>query len=338
MALPQQALRTMHLFAGAGGSILADLLTSHTPVCAVEIEEYCRAVLLARQRDGILPRFPIWDDVCTFDGLPWRGGVEVIAGGFPCQDISIAGKGAGIEGNRSGLWGEMARIIGEVRPPYVFVENTPALTFRGLGRVIGDLSEMGYGARWGVVGADDAGAPHIRKRIWILACDPDGDGKSTGTFNAKMAELSQPMANANREQDDSERRPDKSRRDTLGWEQQTPPERQACHHGVSRQGEAYSEMADSASGRLQGQRAENDLPKGRQDEGRPAMLRSGARVAWWDQDPAEGGNEAVGKLDRVAHGMAHRVDRLKAIGNGQVPQVARIAWDILSDLTKPNRR
>ena len=298
----------MHLFAGAGGSILADLLTGHTPVCAVEIEEYCRAVLLARQRDGILPRFPIWDDVCTFDGLPWRGGVEVIAGGFPCQDISIAGKGAGIEGNRSGLWGEMARIIGEVRPPYVFVENTPALTFRGLGRVIGDLSEMGYGARWGVVGADDAGAPHIRKRIWILA-------------------------HANREQDDSERRPDKFRRDTMGWEAETSPERQACHHGVGRQGEAYGEMADSASGRLQGQRAE-DLPKGRQDEGRQAMLRSGARVAWWDQDPAEGGNEAGGKLDRVAHGMAHRVDRLKAIGNGQVPQVARIAWDILSDLTE----
>jgi DNA (cytosine-5)-methyltransferase 1 len=206
-----------------------------------------------------LPRFPIWDDVCTFDGLPWRGGVEVIAGGFPCQDISIAGKGAGIEGNRSGLWGEMARIIGEVRPPYVFVENTPALTFRGLGRVIGDLSEMGYGARWGVVGADDAGAPHIRKRIWILA-----------------------VSNAQR---------------------------------------------------LQGQRADS-CPKGRQDEGRQAGLCRGAGVAWWDQDPAEGGNEAVGKLDRVAHGMAHRVDRLKAIGNGQVPQVARIAWDILSDLTE----
>jgi hypothetical protein len=88
-------MNELHLFAGAGGGILGGILLGHTPVCAVEIEPYCRKVLLQRQRDGILPKFPIWDDVTTFDGTPWRGKVDVVCGGFPCQDISIAGGGAG---------------------------------------------------------------------------------------------------------------------------------------------------------------------------------------------------------------------------------------------------
>jgi DNA (cytosine-5)-methyltransferase 1 len=162
-------LRELHLFAGAGGGILGGMLLGHTCVCAVELEPYCRRVLLQRQRDGILPRFPIWDDVRTFDGKPWRGRVDVVCGGFPCQDISTAGKGAGIDGEQSGLWSEFARIIGEVRPRFVFVENSPALASRGLGRVLGDLSALGFDAEWGVVSAAAAGFPHQRQRIWILA-------------------------------------------------------------------------------------------------------------------------------------------------------------------------
>lgn len=159
----------MHLFSGAGGGILADLLLGHQPVCAVEINEYCHQVLSARQKDGCLPWFPIFADVTQFDGRPWRGIVDVVSGGFPCQDISAAGKGAGIDGERSGLWGQMARIVGEVRPRFVFVENSPLLVGRGLVRVLADLAAMGFDARWGVLGADDAGAPHKRDRIWIVA-------------------------------------------------------------------------------------------------------------------------------------------------------------------------
>jgi site-specific DNA-cytosine methylase len=173
-------LNELALFAGAGGGILGGLLSGWRTVAAVEIDPYCREVLLRRQLDGCLPRFPIWDDVRTFDGKPWRGLVDVVSGGFPCQDISCAGKGAGLDGDRSGLWSEFARIIREVRPRFVFVENSPMLTSRGLGRVLGDLAEMGLDARWGVLGADDAGAPHLRKRIWIVgsrgAPDPLGDG------------------------------------------------------------------------------------------------------------------------------------------------------------------
>jgi DNA (cytosine-5)-methyltransferase 1 len=97
------------------------------------------------------------------------GGVEVICGGFPCQDISVAGKGAGIEGERSGLWAEYRRIIGEVRPRYVIVENVAALLGRGLGRVLGDLATLGYDAEWHCIPASAVGAPHRRDRIWIVA-------------------------------------------------------------------------------------------------------------------------------------------------------------------------
>lgn len=163
-------MNELHLFAGAGGGILGGLLLGHRPVCAVEIEPACREILLARQRDGLLPRFPIWDDITTFDARPWRGRIDTVCGGFPCQDISTAGgpNRAGIQGARSGLWGHMARVVREVGAREVFVENSPALTFRGLGIVLGDLAAMGFNARWGVYSGGDVGARHQRERIWIL--------------------------------------------------------------------------------------------------------------------------------------------------------------------------
>lgn len=151
-------MNELHLFAGAGGGILGSELFGIRTICAVELEPYPASVLLARQNDGLLPPFPVWDDVCTFDGRPWRGLVDVVSGGFPCQDISAAGKGAGIDGARSGLWREMHRIINEVRPEFAFLENSPLLVGRGLARVLGDLSEIGYDAEWLVLGADDVGA------------------------------------------------------------------------------------------------------------------------------------------------------------------------------------
>ena len=162
-------MNELALFAGAGGGILAGHLLGWRTVAAVEIEDYPRRVLLQRQADGFLPRFPIWDDIRTFDGKPWRGKVDVVTGGFPCQDISAAGKGVGLDGERSGLWGEMARVICEVRPSYAFIENSPMLTIRGLDRVLCDLAKMGFDAQWGVLGAADVGAKHQRDRIWFVA-------------------------------------------------------------------------------------------------------------------------------------------------------------------------
>jgi len=162
-------MNELAIFAGAGGGILGGKLLGWRTVCAVEWEPYAAGVLVARQNDKILEHFPIWDDVRTFDGKPWRGIVDVVSGGFPCQDISVAGKGSGIDGERSGMWKHMARVVCEVRPEWVFVENSPMLVSRGLGTVLRDLAEIGFDAAWTVLSAAELGAPHLRERIWIVA-------------------------------------------------------------------------------------------------------------------------------------------------------------------------
>ena len=162
-------MNELALFAGCGGGILGGKLLGWRTVCAVEFNTYRARRLMQRQNEGFLPPFPIWDDVRSFDGRSWSGVVDVVSGGFPCQDISAIGTGDGLDGERSGLWREMARIVGEVRPRFVFVENSPMLTIRGLGTVLGDLAAMGFDARWGVLGAGHAGLDHKRERIWIVA-------------------------------------------------------------------------------------------------------------------------------------------------------------------------
>ena len=168
-------MNELALFAGAGGGILGGHLLGWRCVCAVEYEPFQSCVLMQRQNDGVLPTFPIWDDVRTFDGRSWNGIIDVVSGGFPCQDISTAG-GAnrkGLDGNKSGLWSEMHRVINEVRPKYTLIENSPALTFRGLDRVLADLASIRFDARWGVFSAADVGARHRRERIWIAGINRD---------------------------------------------------------------------------------------------------------------------------------------------------------------------
>jgi DNA (cytosine-5)-methyltransferase 1 len=332
-------LNTFHLFAGAGGGILADLLLGHNPIGACEIEPYPRDVLLARQRDGILPNFPIWDDVCTLDGTPWRGTVDVLCGGFPCQDISAAGKGAGISGERSGLWKEYARLIGEMRPRFVFAENSPLLRTRGLGVVLEDLAALGYNARWGVLGARDVGAPHKRDRMWVLAyANNNGNsptkesksiaqGSNSGTSRPKQTIEPSGLC-ASRTDGSMEGSPEMA----YAMELQ-------CNGGddyarVSTQSKAVSESGDGSG-------AEDlaDTPSIRQ-QGQGLHGRSFYQTenqdwkANWTLDPSEGYEtewDTIARLDRVVDGVANRVDRLKAIGNGQVPQCAAMAFSILSE-------
>jgi DNA (cytosine-5)-methyltransferase 1 len=174
-------MNELALFAGAGGGILGGKLLGWRTVCAVEWEPYPASVLCARQNDGLLTPFPIWDDIQTFDGRPWRGIVDVVSGGFPCQDISAAGKGKGIIGEKSSLWFQMLRIIKEVKPKYCFIENSPNLRTKGLNTVLKGLANSGYNAAWGVLSAKDCGANHERKRIWIVGktTDPECFGLHT---------------------------------------------------------------------------------------------------------------------------------------------------------------
>ena len=173
MELIRGIMNELALFAGAGGGILGGKLLGWRTVCAVELNGYGAQVLAQRQNDGCLEPFPIWSNVSSFDGRPWQGLIDVVSGGFPCQDISSAGKGEGINGKRSGLWAEMARVIGEVQPCHAFIENSPMLVTRGLDRVLSDLNSLGFDAEWGCIGASAVGAPHKRERIWIVATHPE---------------------------------------------------------------------------------------------------------------------------------------------------------------------
>lgn len=166
------ALRTLSLFTGVGGldTGLRIACPDARTVCYVESGIENASVLAARIAEGSIDDAPIWADVRTFDGRAWRGAVDCIVGGFPCQDISIAGRGEGIvEGNRSGLWFQFAQIIREVGPSFVFVENVAALLIRGLDTVLADLAALGFDAQWISVRASDCGASHRRERVFILA-------------------------------------------------------------------------------------------------------------------------------------------------------------------------
>ena len=161
------AVRVLDLFSGIGGFSLGLERAGMQTVAFCEIDPFARAVLAKHW-----PEVPCHDDIRTLtaDWLAEMGlWPDVICGGFPCQDISYAGNGAGLAGERSGLWREYARLIGEVRPRYVIVENVAALLGRGLGDVLGDLAALGYDAEWHCIPASAVGAPHRRDRIWVVA-------------------------------------------------------------------------------------------------------------------------------------------------------------------------
>lgn len=157
----------MDLFSGIGG-ITKALEDWIVPCAYCENDPHAQAVLLSRMAKGDLPSAPIWDDVRTLKGsmLPQ---VDIIYGGFPCQDISVAGKGKGLAGERSGLFFEVARLVSEIRPPFLFLENVPAINIRGLGTVTAEITKRGYDSRWITLSASEVGAPHQRKRWWLLA-------------------------------------------------------------------------------------------------------------------------------------------------------------------------
>jgi DNA (cytosine-5)-methyltransferase 1 len=156
-------MKVLDLFSGIGGFSLGLERAGFKTVAFCEIEPSCRHLLKHHW-----PEVPCFDDVRQLCGAD-VGPVDLICGGFPCQDISFAGAGAGIDGERSGLWAEHARLICELRPRFVIVENVAALLSRGLGRVLGDLAALGYDADWDCIPASAVGAPHRRDRLWIVA-------------------------------------------------------------------------------------------------------------------------------------------------------------------------
>jgi DNA (cytosine-5)-methyltransferase 1 len=319
-------MRVLDLFSGIGGfSLGLERSGGFETVAFVEIDPYCRAVLRKHW-----PDVPVYDDVRTLTvDEGWlvsdadkrcelaqeqlcagRQGIradsiDVIAGGFPCQDISVAGKGAGLAGERSGLWSEFARIIGEVLPRYVIVENVAVLLSQGLGDVLGDLAALGYDAEWHCIPAQAVGAPHRRDRVWIVANSSIGRcGGSDG------GEVQQPR-----------------RTETVGGSETV-----ADAFGITGRPCGLGDTDESARGRHAGRSSlgADDVSDADSSNGygRRGPLQMGwggfAREATADGDAGRTQWRVEPDVGRVAHGVPARVDRLRALGNAVVPQIPEI--------------
>jgi len=289
-------MNELALYAGVGGGILGGILCGFKTICAVEIESYCREVLFQRQRDGVLPMFPIWDDVKTFDGRIWNGEVDIITAGFPCQPFLVAGKREGDKDERN-MWPDTIRIIREVRPHFALLENVPGILVHPyFGTVLGDLAESGYDCKWSCLGADDVGANHMRKRLWILAypnggrylgeCGIDGIGSGKMSLECICKEVADTESTTTRGLSSGE----------------------SAAHAIVRIDSENITDANELGCKSGGQR--RILTFGKKSRSKPEF-------GWWDAEPT---------LGRVAHGVANRVDRLKAIGNGQVSLSMAIAF------------
>jgi len=294
-----RAIRVLSLCSGVGGLDLGVRLAlpAARTTCYVEREAYCISVLLARIQDEALDDAPVWTDVRSFDGLPWRGTVDLIIGGYPCQPFSVAGQRRGAEDERH-LWPAIARIIAEIRPLACFFENVPGHLTLGFREVRGELESMGYRVEAGLFTAAEVGAPHQRERLFILA-DAQRNG---GPGRRRAGDLAGAARDAEGEGLQRERSGDAA--DDCG-------------------------AADVADGG--GERLEGDGEGG--PEAGPAGRGGGAEVlfppgpgdrAGWERllaaDPA-----LEPALRGDADGLADRVDRLRACGNGVVPLVAAYA-------------
>jgi DNA (cytosine-5)-methyltransferase 1 len=290
-------VRIGSLFSGIGGLDLGlERAGVGRTVWQVEINPFCRRVLERHWPDAIR-----YEDVTAVDWAQVEP-VEVLCGGFPCQDISIAGRGAGLDGERSGLWSEYLRAIRSLRPAYVVVENVPALLARGMGRVLGDLAESGYDAEWDCVPAAAVGAPHLRDRVFILAWPQQRrtvahPGSGRGQDDGLRAGRHEPRPSG-ADVADPEGQPERSRLRTseqegLGWGR--PGDCGGPQHVGDTDDAGRLEQRWSVAVR--------------------AQLAATERSGWWSSEPGVG---------RVAHGVPYRVDRLRALGNAVVPQVAEV--------------
>ena len=282
----------MDLFAGSGiGSLaLKNIIPDYKTVCYVEWEAYCQAILIARIKDGLLDDAPIWDDVRTFDGKQWRGKVDIVYGGFPCQPFSVAGKRQG-ETDEKNMWPDTVRIIGEVRPRFALLENVPGLfVFEYIRQIFGSLAEIGYDCEWLPLSASEVGAPHRRERAWILAY-PNG-GQNYSRIESESIQEKQLQ----------------SRTDSRTEGKVADPKQQGLQRSIQRSKPKTKtqELTTGRSKKIPNSNSTRCLREG--------LQRTTSNGNQWDIEPNVG---------RVAHGVAFRVDRLKMLGNGWVPQVVK---------------
>ena len=300
-------------------------------VCYVERESYAAATLVARMEDAALDTAPVWDDITTFDGRPWRGTVDILTGGYPCQPFSVAGKRKGAEDPRH-LWPHFARIIAECHPEWVFLENVANHINLGYREVRGELEGLGYGVTEGLFTAAEVGAPHKRQRLFILA-RRNQLADTEGQREREPADQTDALATGRKTRDESG---DQSRdvAHAPGKQRQQTERRQSP---VCRSEPCGRDVADTAGAGLEG----NEQPRACAAETTGAQSHGSigkfCRVfppgpddlGGW-QDYLRSAPQLEPSLCRGADGLAHRVDRLRLCGNGVVPLVAAHAFRILA--------
>lgn len=304
-------MRTAHLFSGAGGGLLADLILGHEPILAVEWDAHACAVLRERCADGWFPGLHVAEgDVRQFDFRPWARRLDCLAAGFPCQDISAAGGGAGIEGARSGLVSEVFRAIDECAPPIVWLENSPHIRTKGRDYVIGQLVARGYSWKDGVIGAADVGAGHQRDRWFCLAANADGMRKLQQ--ERYFAEIGGWLGDSAPETADVVR----NRSQRIG--------RQGSDTAWEEEPALRAETPAAADLRY---RLQSAVQRGGLSETDAATIQAAAGyVGAYHWSPPDVG------VCGVVDGLANRMDRIKCAGNGQVPIQAAAAWMILTNV------
>ena len=301
-------MNVLDLFSGIGGFSLGLERAGMKTVAFCEVDKKCQEVLRKHWKD-----VPIFDDVTTLKGTDIDGTIDVICGGFPCQDISLAGKGAGLEGERSGLWWEFHRLIKEIKPKYAIIENVSALRSRGLDQVLRSLAEIGYDAEWHCITAASIGAPHRRDRIWIVAyprCWTRWEGISGSLGRDGERELEETI----RTSETTETTRSSETSETLSNSKSE----------FSDGNNFDSESSKSSSQELGSSNSERDISNSN-SEGLQGQWEITSRISeelqdtsysrWWETEPNVG---------RVAHGVSGRVDRLKQLGNAVVPQIPEL--------------
>lgn len=312
---------------GYGGLDLGvDLATGGATrvVCHVEREAFAAAVLAARMAEEVVAPAPVWSDLRTFDGRPWRGVVDLVTGGYPCQPFSHAGKRLGEQDERH-LWPDIARVIGEVEPGIVFFENVAGHLTLGFPSVRADLERLGYRVAAGLFSAAEVGASHRRERLFILGV-ADGDGR--GRKGIGIGVLSQDLNTSTRN--------DAHRCDRAGDEMADATDGRCGElwPASGRDGRAQQDggtLADAMLERTQGSNVEDQEQEHAQ--GRCGKLDlfppgPGERARWADiiANRPDLAPATQRELRGVVDGRASRLDRLRALGNGVVPLVAAYAF------------
>jgi len=320
-------------------------------ICYLEIEVYVQAVLVKAIQEGRLCPAPIWTNVKSFDARPFRGVVDGITGGFPCQPFSSAGKRKGQEDPRH-LWPSIANSIRLCRPGWVFLENVPGLVTLGLRDVLQDLGQMGYRTTWNIFSAEEVGAPHQRKRVFILAKLPDTN--LTG-LEGETSERVQGREGRGEQYEvcESTRRGGQNIQKQLGNTTSLRPHR-GSENCEGEQSEVLGERLESdeelgnpsRQGSLEcGEQgevgSESETTSGERCESSPpfkhAMSAHHGGATQWPARPGEEQyeweeprvTEAQSFMGGATNGTQHRVDRLRLLGNGVVPQTAELAWKTL---------